>query len=158
MNTIFSSNFIDGFRTRLSAQTTANLDSNFFFRGYVARGWGSKKNYYKADVIYSFNKKEYLPREFPMRTLTFSSSYDIDSPSDKFLHTDKDNVFTSLKWTTVDKMKFYNRQSLTFQREEDWGFRTTVEFKTEDPDVRVARPFALDKLEPSRLPAGNRKE
>ena len=135
VNTIFSSNFIDGFRTRLSAQTTANLDSNFFFRGYVARGWGSKKNYYKADVIYSFNKKEYLPREFPMRTLTFSSSYDIDSPSDKFLHTDKDNVFTSLKWTTVDKMKFYNRQSLTFQREEDWGFRTIVEFKTEENEA-----------------------
>ncbi len=135
INTIFSSNFIDGFRTRLSAQTTANLDSNFFFRGYLARGWGSKKMYYKGDIIWSFNKKEYLPREFPMRTLTLSSSYDIDSPSDKFLRTDKDNVFTSFKWATVDKMKFYNRQSLTFQREEDWGFKTTIEFKTEENEA-----------------------
>lgn len=135
INTMLTSNFIDGLRTRISAQTTANLDSNLFFRGYIARGWGSKKNYYKGDVIWSFNKKEYLPREFPIRTLTFSSSYDVESPSDKFLHTDKDNVFTAFKWTKVDMMKFYHRQSLTFQREEDWGFRTTVEFKTEENDA-----------------------
>ncbi|MCH5308597.1 MAG: carboxypeptidase-like regulatory domain-containing protein [Prevotella sp.] len=135
INTMVSANFIDGFRTRISAQTTANLDSNFFMRGYVARGWESRKNYYKADLIWSFNKKEYLPREFPMRTLTFSSTYDVMSPSDKFLHTDKDNVFTALKWSQVDKMMFYNRQSLTFEREEDWGFRTTLSLKAEENDA-----------------------
>ena len=135
VNTMITSNFIDGLRTRFSAQSTANLDSNFFFRGYLARGWESKKNYYKGDLIWSFNKKEYLPREFPTRTLTFSSSYDIESPSDKFMHTDKDNVFTAFKWATVDKMLFYNRQSLTFEREEDWGFRTTVAFKTEENEA-----------------------
>ena len=132
VNTMLTSNFVDGFRTRFSAQTTANLDSNLFVSGYVARGWGSKKNYYQGNIIWSFNKKEYLPREFPKRTLTFSSAYDIMSPSDKFMHTDKDNVFTSLKWATVDKMMFYNRQSLTFEREEDWGFRTTIAFKCEE--------------------------
>ena len=135
INTMFTSNFIDGLRTRISAQTTANLDSNLFLRGYVARGWDSKKWYYKGDIIWSFNKKEYLPREFPQRTLTFSSSYDIESPSDKFLRTDKDNVFTAFKWAKVDKMLFYNRQSLTFEREEDWGFRTTVAFKTEQNEA-----------------------
>ena len=135
VNTTITSNFIDGIRTRLSAQTTANLDSNLFFRGYIARGWGSKKTYYKGDVIWSFNKKEYLPREFPMRTLTLSSTYDVMSPSDKFMRTDKDNMFTAFKWATVDKMMFYNRQSLTFEREEDWGFRTTVSLKTEENEA-----------------------
>ena len=135
VNTMISANFIDGLRTRLSAQTTANLDSNLFFRGYIARGWKSKKMYYKGDVIWSFNKKEYLPREFPMRTLTLSSSYDIESPSDKFMGTDKDNVFTAFKWAKVDKMLFYNRQSLTFEREEDWGFRTTIRLKTEENEA-----------------------
>lgn len=135
INTMITSNIIDGIRTRLSAQTTANLDSNLFFSGYVARGWGSKKWYYKGDVIWSFNKKEYLPREFPKRTLTFSSTYDVMSPSDKFLHTDKDNVFTAFKWSKVDKMMFYNRQTLTFEREEDWGFRTTVQLKAEENEA-----------------------
>ena len=132
INTMISQNFIDDVRFRVSAQSTANLDSNLFFSGYVAHGVTSKKNYYKGDIIWSFNKKEYLPREFPKRTLTFSSSYDIESPSDKFMRTDKDNVFTSFKWTKVDKMQFYNRQSLTFEREEDWGFRTTVALKAEE--------------------------
>jgi hypothetical protein len=135
VNTMITKNFIDGIRTRLSAQTTANLDSNLFFRGYIARGWDSRKNYYKGDVIWSFNKKEYLPREFPTRTLTLSSSYDIESPSDKFMRTDKDNVFTAFKWSKVDKMQFYNRQSLTFEREEDWGFRTRLSVKAEENEA-----------------------
>ena len=132
INTIVTRNFIDGLRTRISAQTTANLDSNFFASGYIAHGWGSKKTYYRGDLIYSFNKKEYLPREFPKRTLTLSSTYDVMSPSDKFLRTDKDNVFTAFKWAKIDKMMFYNRQSLIFEREEDWGFRTTLAFKAEE--------------------------
>ncbi|MGN0049819.1 MAG: DUF5686 family protein [Prevotella sp.] len=132
INTMLTSNPVDGLRTRISAQTTAKLNPNWFASGYFARGWDSKKNYYKADLIYSFNKKEYLPREFPKRTLTLSSTYDIMAPSDKFMKTDKDNVFTSFKWSKVDKMMFYNRQEITFEREEDWGFKTTIGFKTEE--------------------------
>lgn len=131
INTMISSNFIDGVRTRISAQTTANLNPHWFLSGYYARGWDSRKNYYKGELTYSFNKKEYLPREFPKRTLTFTSTYDVCSPSDKFMHTDKDNVFTALKWTKVEKMMFYNRQQLSFEREEEWGFRTTISLKTE---------------------------
>ena len=135
INTIISSNFIDGVRTRISAQTTANLNPHWFLSGYYARGWDSRKNYYKGELTYSFNKKEYLPREFPKRTLTFTSTYDVCSPSDKFMHTDKDNVFTALKWTKVEKMMFYNRQQLSFEREEEWGFRTTISLKTEENEA-----------------------
>lgn len=135
INTLISSNFIDGVRTRISAQTTANLNPHWFLSGYYARGWDSRKDYYKGELTYSFNKKEYLPREFPKRTLTFTSTYDVCSPSDKFMHTDKDNVFTALKWTTVDKMMFYNRQQLSFEREEEWGFRTTISLKIEENEA-----------------------
>ena len=134
VNTMLTRNFVDGIRTRISAQTTANLDSNLFLAGYVARGWESKKNYYSGSVIWSFNKKDYLPREFPKRTLSFTSTYDVMSPSDKFMHTDKDNVFTAFKWAKVDKMMFYNRQTLSFEREEDWGFRTSIQLKCEEND------------------------
>lgn len=135
MNTMLTKNFIDGWRTRVSAQSTANLDDHWFFSGYVARGWHSKKNYYKGEAIYSFNKKEYLPREFPRRTISFSSTYDITSPSDKFIHTDKDNVFTAFKWATVDKMMFYNRQELKFEYEQEWGLKTTIGVKTEENEA-----------------------
>ena len=160
VNTMITSNFIDGIRTRISAQTTANLNPHLFLRGYYAHGWDSHKNYYKGDVIWSFNKKEYLPREFPQRTLIFSSTYDVMAPSDKFLHTDKDNFLTAFKWTPVHEMMFYNRQSITFEREEDWGFRTTIAFKAEEneacgeltftplnvPDLSVSRKVRTTEL------------
>lgn len=135
VNTMITKNFIDGWRTRITAQTTANLNKHWFASGYYARGWKNDKNYYKADLTYSFNKKDYLPREFPKRTLSFTSEYDIMAPSDKFIHTDKDNMFTAFKWTTVDKMMFYNRQTLKFEREEEWGFKTTVALKTEENEA-----------------------
>ena len=141
INTMLTSNPVDGLRTRISAQTTAKLNPNWFASGYFARGWDSKKNYYKADLIYSFNKKEYLPREFPKRTLTLSSTYDIMAPSDKFMKTDKDNVFTSFKWSKVDKMMFYNRQEIKYEREEDWGFKTTIGFKTEENEGALGLDF-----------------
>lgn len=146
INTMFTSNFIDGYRNRISAQTTANLNRHWFLTGYYARGWKSKKNYYSGTVTYSFNKKEYLPREFPKRTVSLTSTYDIMSPSDMFMPTDKDNVFTSLKWATVDKMMFYNRQKLEFEFEQSWGLKTTAAFKTESNEAAGRLFFnTLDK-------------
>lgn len=135
VNTMLTNNFIDGWRTRISGQTTANLNPHWFLSGYYAHGWKSNKNYYKGELTYSFNKKEYLPREFPRRTLSLMSTYDVMAPSDRFIHTDKDNVFTAFKWTKVDKMMFYNRQQLTFEREEEWGFKTTLSLKTEENEA-----------------------
>lgn len=157
INTMISSNFIDGVRTRISAQTTANLNPHWFLSGYYARGWDSRKNYYKGELTYSFNKKEYLPREFPKRTLTFTSTYDVCSPSDKFMHTDKDNVFTALKWTKVEKMMFYNRQQLSFEREEEWGFRTTISLKTEENEAcgdLFLKPLSMVGMEDAMIGQG----
>lgn len=160
INTMISSNFIDGVRTRISAQTTANLNPHWFLSGYYARGWDSRKNYYKGELTYSFNKKEYLPREFPKRTLTFTSTYDVCSPSDKFMHTDKDNVFTALKWTKVEKMMFYNRQQLSFEREEEWGFRTTISLKTEENEAcgdLFFKPLSMVGMEDAMIGQGKFK-
>lgn len=131
INAMLTSNFIDGLRTRVSAQTTANLNPHWFFAGYYARGWKSNQNYYSGTLTYSFNKKDYLPREFPKRTLSLNVARDVNLPSDKWIRTDKDNVFTSLKWAKIDKMEFYERQELKFEREEDWGFKTTLSLKRE---------------------------
>lgn len=146
VNTMLTSNFIDGLRTRVSAQTTANLNKHWFLSGYYAHGWRSRRNYYKGELTYSFNKKDYLPREFPKRTLTFTSTYDIMSPSDKFMHTDKDNVFTALKWAKVDKMMFYNRQQLQFEWESEGGLRSIVSVKTEEDKPAGALLFPVDHL------------
>lgn len=131
INTIITRNFIDGWRFRGSLQTTANLSPHFFFKGYYARGMSSKRNYYKTTFVASLNRKNYTYDEFPRRTITFESTNDVMSPSDKFLSTDKDNVFTSFHWTTVDKMMFYNRQTVQLDYETDYNFAITASLKAE---------------------------
>ena len=131
VNTMISNNFVDGIRFRASGQTTAALNPHWFWKGYYAYGTKTHKNYYSSLITYSFNKKEYQPTEFPSRTLSFETAYDVMSPSDKFLVTDKDNVFTAFRWAKANQMYFYNRQKLKFDWETDWGLRTTLQLKTE---------------------------
>jgi len=131
INTIVSQNFYDKWRLRASAQTTANLHPHLFLKGYYARGMESHQNYYSADLTYTFNRPNYLPREFPRQAISFQSMRDVALPSDKFIQTDKDNMFTSLKVTTIDKMFLYNRQALSFDYEEEWGIKYYAEAKME---------------------------
>lgn len=131
VNSMFSVNSTDGFRLRTSAQTTANLNPHLFLKGYYAHGFKSKRDYYSSTVTYSFNKKKYLPSEFPMRNISFTTTNDVGSPSDKFMSTDKDNIFTSLKWGESNKMMRYNRQQLSFEREEEYGLRSLFSVKFE---------------------------
>lgn len=152
INTMISKNFIDGLRTRVSAQTTANLSKHWFLEGYYAHGWNTHKNYYRGAVTYSFNKKNYLPREFPKRTLTLESTYDIEYPSDKYIKTDKDNVFTAFKWTDSKNMQFYNRQKFSFDWEEVWGLRIQGALKTEENQSAGTMAFRpLATLEDSKF-------
>ena len=132
VTSMLSNNFIDGLRTRFGGQTTANLSRHLFWKGYIARGWKSKNTYYSGEMTWSLNRKKYTPDEFPKRNISILSTYDVMSPSDKFLSSDKDNVFSSWKWAKVDKMMFYKRQKLTFEREEPWGLRTLFSAKTEE--------------------------
>lgn len=129
INTIISENYIDGLRLRASAQTTANLNPHLFLRGYYAYGFKDEKSKYKGEIEYSFNKKEYLPREYPINSLTFSYSYDNMLPTDKFMATDKDNVFTSFKVCTVDQYNYERTASIKYEREQLSGLKTTVILK-----------------------------
>ena len=130
-----SNNFIDGLRTRLGAQTTANLFPRLFWKGYVANGWKSKRWYYSSQITWALNKKKYLPEEFPKRNISFLTTYDVMSPSNRITDYDKDNFFTSFRWTKVDKMMFYHRQRLLFEYEQRWGLRTLFSLNTEQNEA-----------------------
>lgn len=131
INTMINRNIVDGWRFRLSGRTTAALNPHLFWKGYAAYGVDSKKWYYSTMFTYTFQKKNNAPWEFPIRQIEFLSESDVMSPSDKFLLTNKDNVFTAFKARSIDKMYFYNRQSLEFKYETLAGFATTLGVKTE---------------------------
>jgi len=129
VNTMVTSNFVDGLRLRASAQTTANLNKHFFLKGYTAYGFKDKKWKYSGTMEYSFNKKEYLPREFPKDLLSFTYQYDVMSPVDKFLQTDKDNIFVGFKTSTVDQMMYVRSAELKYEKETQYGLTLTASMK-----------------------------
>ena len=131
VNTFISKNLVDGIRLRASARTTAKLNPHWFFEGYYAYGTKSRRSYYDAKVTYSFNKPEYQPIEFPVRTISFESTSDVESPSDKYLKHNKDNIFMTFRPVKVEQMYFVNRQKINFNWETDYGLATSLELRTE---------------------------
>lgn len=152
VNTMISNNYIDGLRLRMSAQTTANLNPHLFFKGYYAYGFKDHRSKYMGEVEYSFNKKEYLPREFPKNSITFNYQYDVMSPTDKFLKTDKDNVFVSFKTSTVDQMSYVRNISLKYENETQFGLKTTVEMKHSKDEPTGGLSYILNDDQRTLIP------
>lgn len=122
INTMITSNYVNGTRFRLSAMTTGNLSPHWSFSGYGAYGTKDKKWFYSGQAAYSFNKRQYVLWEFPKHYLAFKYTYDVMSPSDKYLMTDKDNMFVGWKWATVDQMSYLRDATLTYELETNTGF------------------------------------
>ena len=122
INTIITSNYVNGTRFRLSGLTTGNLHPHWSLSGYGAYGTKDKKWFYSGQLAYSFNKREYVLWEFPKHYLAFKYTYDVMSPMDKYLETDKDNVFVGWKWTKVDQMSYMRDATLTYELETPVGF------------------------------------
>ncbi|MDE6290366.1 MAG: carboxypeptidase-like regulatory domain-containing protein [Muribaculaceae bacterium] len=97
INTLISSNPIEKIRLRVGGMTTANLSPHLFADGYVAYGTHDHKWKYKIGLEYSFNKKTYHSREFPINSLRLTHMYDLDMIGQHYLFTNPDNVFLSLK-------------------------------------------------------------
>lgn len=123
VNTMITSNPVDGLRLRGSLQTTAAFNPHTFWRGYLAYGFRDQRWKGMSELTYSFNKKNYLPMEFPTSNLTFSYSYDVSTPSDQWLNTDKDNVFRAITWSPVKHMMYNSTFKLLYDREWENGLQ-----------------------------------
>ena len=148
MSTI-STNFIDGLRLRLGGRTMAALNPHFFWNGYAAYGFRSRQPYYGSTFTYAINRKQVSPFEFPQRNIVFETSYDVMSPSDKFLVNDKDNLLMGLRVQKVRQMYTFNRQRLSFVYETENGLNLTTALKTESNGVAGDLQFIhLDNGQP----------
>ncbi len=130
-----SSNFHDGLRLRIGGTTTANFNKHLFAQGAYVHGFKSGGNYYWVDAHYCFNKKKNSFFEFPQRMVSFESSYDVTSVSDKFLKNSKDNLFVNFKTETVNMLYLNRKQKLGFTWETDYGlnFNTNLTVETNRP-------------------------
>ena len=139
INTMISSNYIDGTRFRLSGMTTAHFDKHWFLSGYGAYGLKDERWKYSGTVTYSFNKRDYVVWEFPKHYLSATYSYDVMSPMDKFLFTDKDNIFLSVKTTTVDQMSYMRDATINYELETLTGFgvKAMLRHRNDEPTGKL---------------------
>ena len=128
VNTIISANHYDGLRFRASALTTANLSPHLFVNGYVAYGTKTHNVYWKGQLTYAFNKKAYLPREFPQHNLSVYWWDDVISPFDKYVPTDKDNMFTAFHASKVDQYHHARELHIDYTRELETGVKLYAQF------------------------------
>lgn len=153
INTIISNNHYDSWRFRMSALTNANLSRHLFASGYIAYGTQTKNLYGKAQLTYTFNKPGYLPREFPMHSISVSYWNDIISPFDKFIQTDKDNVFTALKAGKVDQFNHTNEVKASYVHEYLTGIKLTADYTY--ADNKAVDALFYQPLDGAGLPQNN---
>ena len=151
ITTTISNNYVDGLRLRLSGMTTANLNPHWFLSGYGAYGFKDHRWKYSGTLTYSFNKRDYVVWEFPKHFISATYSYDVMSPMDKFLFTDKDNVFVSFKTTTVDQMSYMRDVAINYELETPTGFgvKSMLRHRNDEPTGNLkywANNSSADKM------------
>lgn len=138
VNTLVSYNELEGVRVRLGGMTTAALSRHWFARVYGAYGFRDHRWKYKAELEYSFNAKQYHSREWPVNSLRFTHSYDIDRPGEHYLFTNPDNFV--LSWRRMsDPTTVYRRLT---------KLEYTLELRN---NLSILAAVSNRRFEPSRL-------
>ncbi len=144
MNTTISANEVEGARFRVGGLTTAQLSPHWFARGYVAYGTKDEKVKYSGEVEYSFNKKKFHAKEFPINSIKLSHSYDIDQLGQQYMYTNKDNVFLSLKRKSDNKATYLRKTELSYLQERQSGFSFGLGIRNEIQQMATDRISFVD--------------
>lgn len=141
LNTLASYNSVEGLRLRLGGMTTAWLSDRIFARGYGAYGFHDKKWKYKGELEYSFIKKKYHAREFPMHLIRGEYQYDIDHIGQHYLFTNPDNAFLSLTRKKSILATYRRHAALTYIIERKSGFSFEASANWERQEATRWLPF-----------------
>ena len=127
----FGSNWVEGFRLRLGAQTTGAFNKHWFFSGWGKYGFKDKEFKGEGKVAYSFLEKEKDLIAYPRQDISFTYTRDIQSPSDQFLQYNKDNSFMSIAWQKTHLQSYFERFLLEAVFEYENGLALNGYFKRE---------------------------
>lgn len=97
IDTFISYNATEGLRLAVGGLTTANLNNRLFGRGYVAYGCKDRKLKYNAEIEYSFAKKKYHSREFPVNGIRATYRYDVNKLGQHYMTNSASNLLNSVK-------------------------------------------------------------
>ena len=140
MNTLVSVNNIEGARMRLGGTTTTAFNKRWVLEGYAAYGTKDREWKYDGLVEYSFIDKKQYRKEFPVHSLRLEYQYDINQLGQRYMYTNKDNIFLSWKRQDDTRATYLRKAELTYTREHYNGisYYATLRNKRE-----YATPYAL---------------
>ncbi len=141
VNTLVSTNDIEGIRFRIGGMTTANLNRRLSARGYIAYGTKDKKLKYRAELDFSFIDKEYHSREFPVHSLRLTHLYDVDMIGQHYMFTNADNVFLAWKRMKNRLMTYHRETELLYTREMLNNLTFSASLKHERQEATPFVPF-----------------
>ncbi len=153
LNTFISGNTLEGLRLRLGGMTTANLSPHFFSRFHVAYGFRDHRWKYGLELEWSFNRKKYHSREFPIHSLRLNSLYDVDQLGQHYLFTNADNVFLAWKRMPNRLVTYHRYNALTYTLELPNNFSVTATLANDRQEPSRLLQFALSPDVSSTLPS-----
>ncbi len=149
INTTASYNALEGLRLRAGGMTTAALSPRWFARGYVAYGFRDRRWKYSGELEYSFNKKEYHSREFPIHSVKLKHMYDLDRIGAQYLFTSADNFVLSLTRmpARLDTYRRLSQLEYVLELRNNFSLKASLEYVTQEPSRFVPfRTFAGEEL------------
>lgn len=141
VNAMVSFNSTEGTRLRFGGMSTSALSKRWFTRLYGAYGFKDHKWKYGAELEYSFIDKEYHSREFPVKSLRFTSSYDVERPGQNYLFTSPDNIVLSLKRFDDDRIVYRRLNELRYTLETSYNFTFGLALANIRREPTQAMPF-----------------
>ncbi|MDE7402285.1 MAG: DUF5686 and carboxypeptidase regulatory-like domain-containing protein [Muribaculaceae bacterium] len=141
IDTFISYNATEGLRLAAGGLTTANLSDHIFGRGYVAYGFKDKKWKYSAELEYSFLKKKYHSREFPMNGIRATYRYDVNKLGQHFMTNSANNLLNSIKRLESNLSTYERFGSLEYNIEwrNNLSFHVSVNYRHQESSKYV--PF-----------------
>ncbi len=129
INTLISSNTVEGIRLRLGGVTTTALSQHWFAGGYVAYGTRDRKFKYQGELQYSFIPKKHHSGDFPLNSVKATYGYDVDMIGQHYLFTNADNVFLSWKRRRSNLMTYRRlaRMEYNLELRNQLSFRVRAE-------------------------------
>ena len=129
-------NMLEGVRIRVGGASTARLNDQFFFRGYVAFGTKDLRPKYNATFVYTFDKHKGQPYSGIRHHIQLSAQYDVEEPGQLTDVIRRDNILMSIPTSTptlgFDQYVFHAKLEYMKEWRNKFSIKTGFDFSNNE--------------------------
>jgi len=149
-------NMLEGVRLRVGGASTAKLNDQWFFRGYVAFGTTDLRPKYNGTVVYCFDHKKKQPYEPLRHHLELTVQYDVEEPGQASDVIRRDHILMSIPTSkpTLKNDQYVFHAKLDYMKEWQNGLGLKVGFDYSNYEAAGAMRYdRILSFQPDGLPA-----